>query len=325
VRFAVAVMLVAMCVSGADAGPAEDAVAEAQRRAAANDFPGAAAKYREAFAASSRPDLLCNVGVAYYKARDLPRAQRYLQHCLEIGTSLDREFIDSVKKVLDAVNSMLASGDYTPVDVLVQPPTASFTANTYYDEPFVGSRRVWFPYGDYKLTVHAEGYVDKIVEMKAENRTPVPARFSLDKAPVVETPPPGTGSGSGSETIAAEGSGSAVAEPRPIIVEPVRKSRMVPIIVTTASFVSVGAALACYSLAKSKALTAPDATSREQWQAIADGVHLRENLAWGFAGLAVVGAAVSGYLWYSATRTPSSHVEVAATKDGAAVSLSGRW
>jgi hypothetical protein len=318
-------MLVAMCVSSADAGPADDAVAEAQRRAAANDFPGAAAKYREAFTASSRPDLLCNVGVAYYKARDLPRAQRYLQHCLEIGTSLDKAFIDSVKKVLDAVDSMLASGDYTPVDVLVQPPTASFTVNTYYDEPFVGSRRVWFPYGDYKLTVHAEGYVDKVVEMKAENRTPVPARFSLEKAPVVETPPPGEGSGSA--TVSAEGSGSATAQPLPISAtpQPVRKSRMVPIIVTTASFVSVGAALACYSLAKSKALTAPDAESREEWQDIADGVHLRENLAWGFAGLAVVGAAVSGYLWYNATRTPSSHVELTATKDGAAVSLSGRW
>ncbi|HUS28035.1 MAG TPA: hypothetical protein VMZ53_05985 [Kofleriaceae bacterium] len=320
-RGAAAVMLVAMCVSRGDADPADDAVAEAQRKAAANDFPGAAAKYREAFAAAPRPDLLCNVGVAYYKARDLPRAQRYLAHCLEIGTSLDRPFIDSVKKVLDAVNDMLTRGDYTPVDVLVQPTTASFTANAVYDEAFVGSRRVWFPFGEYKLTVHAEGHVDTIVEVNAETRTPVAARVTLERAPVVEKPPAGSGSGS---AIASEGS-PVEAPPPAILINPIRKNRVVPIVVTTASFVAVGAALACYSLAKAKALTAPDAQSMEEWQDIADGVHLRENIAWGFAGLAVAGAAVSGYLWYRVTRTETSHLEVTSNGDGATFVLTGRW
>jgi hypothetical protein len=63
----------------------------------------------------------------------------------------------------------------------------------------------------------------------------------------------------------------------------------------------------------------------EEWQDIADGARLRQKLSWGFAGLAVVGTAVSGYLWYSVTRTPRSHVEVTPTRDGATVSLSGRW
>jgi hypothetical protein len=314
-----------MCVSRAHADPADDAVAEAQRRAAANDFLGAATKYREAFSVSPRPDLLCNVGVAYYKARDLPHAQRYLAHCLEIGTSLDRAFIDSVKKVLDAVNEKLVAGDFTPVDVLVQPATASFAVGTFYDEPFVGSRRVWFPYGVYILTFHAEGHVDKIVEIKADAHTPVAARVTLDRAPVEPRPPVESGTGSGS------GSGSATVTPRPqdpprpIIINPIPKSRVPPIVATTATFFAAVAAVVLYTTAKNKANTAADAQTEPEWRDIADSVQLRERLAWGVGGLAVIGAVASGYLWYRATRGPDSHVEVTATGDGATVSLTGRW
>jgi hypothetical protein len=316
-------MLVAMCVSRAHADPADDAVAEAQRRAAANDFLGAATKYREAFAVSPRPDLLCNVGVAYYKARDLPHAQRYLAHCLEIGTSLDRAFIDSVKKVLDAVNEKLVAGDFTPVDVLVQPATATFAVGTFYDEPFVGSRRVWFPYGVYALTFHAEGHVDKLLEIKADAHAPVAARVTLDRTPVEPPPPIATGSGAGS--------GSAVVTPRPqdpprpIIINPIPKSRVPPIVATTATFFAAVAAVVLYTQAKNKADTAADAQTMDEWRDIADSVQLRERLAWGVGGLAVIGAVASGYLWYRATRGPESHVQVTATGDGATVSLTGRW
>ena len=317
-RVAIAVMLVAMCVSRTDADPADDAVAEAQRRAAANDFVGAAAKYREAFAASPRADLLCNVGVAYYKARDLPHAQRYLAHCLEIGTTLDRAFIDSVKNVLSAVEEKLVTGDFTPVDVLVQPQTASFTTTTFYDEPFVGSRRVWFPYGAYQLTFHAEGHVDQMVEVTAASHAAITARVTLERAPIVEpTAPVGPGSGSGSPVTTQPHN--------PIIVEPVPKSRVLPIVVTTATFVAFAATVVLYTTAKNEAKTAADATTMGQWQDIADSVHLREKLAWGIGGMAVVGVALSAYLWVRVTRTQTSHVEVAASGDGATVSLSGRW
>ncbi|HEX5061818.1 MAG TPA: hypothetical protein VFV99_20765, partial [Kofleriaceae bacterium] len=155
----VILLAVAAMQAFADGGAADRAAAEAQTRAANSDFIGAAAKYREAFKAEPRPDLMCNVGVAYYKAKDLPRAQRYLDQCLSIGTSLDRAFIDNVKKVLAAVETKLAAGNFTPVDLLVQPPaaTTNVEGGVPFDEPLLGSRRVWFPFGKYKLTVHAEG------------------------------------------------------------------------------------------------------------------------------------------------------------------------
>ena len=153
----------------ADGGAADRAVTEAQTRAANNDFVGAAAKYREAFKADPRPELMCNVGVAYYKAKDLPKAQRYLDHCLSIGTSLDRAFIDNVKKVLAAVEQTLGTGNFTPIDLLVQPSNSTTTIDGggIFDEPILGSRRVWVPFGTYKLTVHAEGHVDQILDVTA--------------------------------------------------------------------------------------------------------------------------------------------------------------
>jgi hypothetical protein len=128
-----------------------DTVADAQALATAGDFIGAALKYREAFAASPRAELICNVGVAYYKAKDLPRAHRYLEQCLAVGTSLDATFFTNVKSVVVAVEQRLGSGDFKPINVVVQPPTATTTieGGIPYDEPFVGSRRVWFPFGRY--------------------------------------------------------------------------------------------------------------------------------------------------------------------------------
>jgi hypothetical protein len=98
-----------------------------------------------------------------------------------------------------------------------------------------------------------------------------------------------------------------------------------PIVATTATFFAAVAAVVLYTTAKNKANTAADAQTEPEWRDIADSVQLRERLAWGVGGLAVIGAVASGYLWYRATRGPDSHVEVTATGDGATVSLTGRW
>src|SRR5215470_17873339 len=84
----------------ADPRTADQAAAEADARARAKDYLGAAAKFREAYAADPRPDLICNVGVAYHKAQELPRAQLFLSRCLERGSALDSAFIDVVRATL---------------------------------------------------------------------------------------------------------------------------------------------------------------------------------------------------------------------------------
>jgi len=322
-RIAGVIVLAAAAYAFADSSTAERAVAEAQTRAANNDFVGAAAKYREAFKADPRPDLMCNVGVAYYKAKDLPKAQRYLDQCLSIGTSLDRAFIDKVKAVLVAVESALAAGNFTPVDLLVQPPAATTSIEGVFDEPILGSRRVWVPFGKYKLTVHAEGHVDEVIDVDAKDRTAIPARFTLEPAP----PPIETGSGSaqgsgsGSDASAA-GSGSAIAAPQPP--PPPRKPSLVPPIVATAASVGLGVVgVGLFVNALDYADQAGKANTRPKYDDLVETARSRQHLSWVFGGVAGVGAVVSGILWYRYASAP--HVEVLPTASGGAITLSGRW
>lgn len=315
----------------ADSGAANRAAAEAQTRAANSDFTGAAAKYREAFTAEPRPDLMCNVGVAYYKAKDLPRAQRYLEQCLSIGTSLDRAFIDNVKKVLAAVESTLGTGSFTPVDLFVQPPTATIAVagGTVFDEPIVGSRRVWFPFGSYKLTVHADGYVDRVVEVEAKDRKPIASSVALQRAPAVD-PNATAGSAAGADSGSAQGSaagsgagpGSAIVEPpaAPVLA---KRSLAPPIAATAVSFGLGGVALGFFLAARSSAQDAGEATTRTRYNELRDEARDHQHVSWAFAGGAAVAAVVSGVLWLRYTNPP--RVEVQASGSGAAVTLGGRW
>lgn len=286
VRIAVALIIVAAAWR-ADADP----VSEAQARAAQNDFVGAAQKYREAFAASPQPDLLCNVGVAYYKAKDLPRAQRYLAQCLEIGTSLDAKFIANVKEVLGAVEQKLSAAEYTPVDLFVQPAHASIAIDgNALEEPVVGSRRVWVPFGRYRLTVHAEGHVDRVIEIEAKDRTAIRASVALERAKLVVTKP-----------LLQPEQPDAVASP---IVTPQPRSKLVPVVATSATVGFAGGAVAAWLLARRKADDAGRANAEQDvgaYDAAADAAHRRQYIAWGLGGLAVVGGIASGYLWYRAS------------------------
>lgn len=316
--------------ASADSGAADRAAAEARTRAANNDFVGAAAKYREAFKAEPRPELMCNVGVAYYKAKDLPRAQRYLDQCLSIGTSLDRAFIDNVKKVLGHVESTLAAGTFTPVDLLVQPTAATTTVEggLPFDEPILGSRRVWFPFGRYRLTVHAEGHVDRVIEIDAKDRTAVPARASLAIAPVAET---GSGTGSAEpvpepepvkEPVAA-GSGSAAVEAMPAPRVRATRSIVPPIAATAASSIAGIVALGYFVAARDSADQAGKTDDRGSYDKLVDEAHDRQRMSWLLGGVAGVGAIASAVLWYRYASPP--RVEVQASGTGAGVTFSGRW
>lgn len=323
-------VLAASTLAFADRDGAERAIAEAKARAANSDFLGAAAKYREAHAAEPRPDLMCNVGVAYYKAKDLPRAQRYLEQCLAIGTSLDRAFIDNVKKVVAAVESTLAAGNFTPVDLFVQPSTATTTVEggIVFDEPIVGSRRVWFPFGNYRLVVHATGHVDRVLDIAATDRKPITASVALERAPaetgratdtgpVTETTPDSGTFKAGADTTITE-------RPLPPPPPPERRRSMVaPIVATAAAAGAGGAALGFFLAARGSADDAGKATDMVRYNELRDQAIDHQHISWGFAAAAGAAAIVSGVLWYRYASVP--RVEVQASGSGAALSLSGRW
>lgn len=314
--------------ASADPAGADRAAADAQVRADAGDFFGAAAKYREAFREQPRPDLMCNVGVAYYKAKDLPRAQRYLDQCLRIGASLDAGFITNVRKVLTAVEQKLASGKFTPIDLAIQPDTAASTLDGgVHDEAIVGSRRVWVPFGSYTLVVHAEGFVDEKQPIVADNTKPRSISVKLLPASSTtvtsDTSDGATRSGAGSGQTGSEPSSSrsGAAPPAPA---PPRRSLVAPIVASAASGAFGGLALGFYLSARNTGADAEKATSGDNYEALSDTARDRQHVSWVIGGAAGVAAIVAVVLWYRATRSPAQ-VDVSATGSSASASLTLRW
>lgn len=303
----VAVIALAPQRSDADPAAAEALEREAQSRAASGDLTGAAAKFREAHREHPRPDLICNVGVAYYKAEDLPRAHRYLDQCVATGGSLDREFITNVKTVLTAVEDTLTNADFKPLNFIVQPASATVTfASGPHDEALVGSRQVWVPFGTYRVTIHSEGFTDQVLEIDANTRTRGDFSVKLEPAAAkVDTK-----------------------EPEPLPPGPERspegRNYVAPIIASAAAGAFGGLALGFYLSARSNARKANETLDRTVYEESSDTATSRQTIAIIAVGAASVTAVVAGYLWYRAA-TSKTRVEVSATASSASLSLVGRF
>ncbi len=297
---------------------------EAAKLAAANQMVAAAAKFREAYASDPRPEYVCNVGVAYLKAPDLPRAQRYLSDCTQLGASLSKDFLASVRKVMETVEAKLVAGNYTPVDLFVEPVQATILVEgaVPFDEPIVGSRRAWFPYGSYKLVVHAEGYTDKVVELAAKDHAAVRLATKLDRpteAPPFEKPPiekppnerPPIGQLPGEKPIAPPPEGPP--------------SKLPAITATAGTGVAAVAGVVLFVMAKNKRDKANETTVEMGFDQLEQDMESRLLGARIAGGVAIVGAGVSAYLWYRATRSTSTTLEVQATGSGAAMVFGGRF
>lgn len=282
--------------------PADDAHA----LAAKGDYLAAAAKFRAAFEADPRPELMCNVGVAYNKARDLPRAHRYLTQCLTIGTALDRTFLDGVKAVVADLETKLHAGEYTPVDLVVSPPHATIevAGGAVFDEPLVGSRRVWFPFGGYTLTIRAEGYVDQTLALAATSHDATPGRVVLERAAVV-TPTP-------------------ITAPPPIGSSHVARSKTPAVVIAVASGVLAISAGGMYLMARKRIDQAEDELERPAFNDRVDAAHTWRFTSVVTLGVAGAGGLMSVLLWRRASR-PIPQIEVDATGGGASVSIRGAW
>lgn len=248
----------------------------------------AAAAFRTAYTADPRPQLICNAGVAYYKASDLPRAAYYLEQCRAVGGQLDAAFLDNVDKVLAAVRQVLGARDFTPVTIIADPATASVAiANGPIDEPIVGAHTVWLPFGNYRVHVHEDGYVDRDEPVSAADHTPITMPIKL--APrAVEPPKPEPPAPQSSAPPARVH--SAPATPR-------ARSR-VPAIAATAGTVALGAlAGVAYLHAVDLNDQADKTHDYTTYKSLRTSTLDYKHLSWAVGGLAGAGAIVSGLLW----------------------------
>jgi hypothetical protein len=290
--------MLAASTGRADSGSADRIAAEANARAAAKDYLGAAAKFREAYAADPRPDFICNVGVAYYKAQEVTSAQLFLGRCLERGSSLGGKFMQDVRTALAKLETTLKSGSYTPVDIIVEPRFATVSVSSFAaDETFDGGRTVWVRFGTYSVTVRAEGYVERTVSIEATDRAIVPVRVALVKQPAERVHPepalPRAGSAAGTAGTARS-------------VEPASPSLAPPIVTSIATIGLAGWAVYATIVAHDHADHAGFALRGDAYQTEVDAAR-RWNRIFGIdLALTGVAAIASGYLWYRATNHPRS-------------------
>ncbi len=290
--------------------------ATAEAHAKAGNYLAAATAYREAYGVSSDVRYLCNVGVAYHRAPDLARAQIYLTECVVRGSSLDAKFVSTVRRTLDQVEAELRKGDFTPVDISVEPANAVVSFDQFAPgETFVGARVFWVPFGSHVVTVVAEGHTSQTRTVDAQSHTPQAVRVELARAEPIVTPPD-------RPAAPALGPASLVPPSEPSVDRTRAPSLAPPVIATAATAALTVGAVVAYLTARSLAgdvdATAPQAV----YDAQVEAARSRQHLSWGLGAAAGVGAVVSGYLWY---RRSTTRVEVTPSSGGAMVSLGGTW
>lgn len=318
--------VVAACAArGAHADPAtaNRLAGEADGLARAKDYLGAAAKFREAYAADPRPDLICNVGVAYHKAQELPRAQLFLSRCLERGSALGGSFIDVVRATMSRLEASLKAGKFTPVDVVVEPRFASVAIDAFAaDEAFEGGRTVWLGFGTYHVTVRADGYTPQTVEVVAKDRAVMALRIALEREVVqpIREPDPVDRSTTGTIIAPAPGPTPEPERPNPA---PRRPSLVLPIATAAGAVAVASLAVVARLKAGDHADHARFALDGDSYQTEADATR-QWNTLFG-VGLAVAGASAiaSGYFWYRVAAAPSARVEV--SQRGASITVAGHF
>lgn len=294
-------MITAMEGRGA-ADPTKPDTAEAEATALANagDFRAAAAKFAEAFKADpSRAELFCNIGISYYKARDLPRAHLLLGRCLE-RSAMDPAFVETVRGALASVEAALRAGGHATVTLNAQPSATSVAIVEFgLDEAFVGTRVVWLPFGTYHFRGHAEGLRDVTVEVVIATPEHQTVTLAMQRDPIKPKPPLQT----------------KRASPR---------SKIPAIATSGATAVALVAAAIGVREAHASADLAAAALDRAAYDADAHAV-TKWNTVFAIGGsLAIVGAGVTGLLWYRALAAPT-RVEVTPGRGGVSLSVVGRF
>jgi hypothetical protein len=271
--------------------------ADANALAARGDFAGAAAKFEDANAMSPRIELLCNIGVAYDKAKDLPRAHRFLSECVQHGATLDAKFIGAVRETLAGIDKELHVGSYAEVDVRVDPADAVLVVSAWGErEKLTGSQQLWLAFGTYHLSAHAAGYRDEQRDVTVSSASVPPVEIHL-VADRVTAPP--------------------------MHDEPTAHASRTPVYVGAAvTGVAALATLATYFETRSKInAVEPDESNPKIYDGERDTArHWRDGF-YASAAITVVAAGMTGYLWHRS----STELTIAPTGTGATAMLVGRF
>lgn len=294
----------------ADPATADKLAGEAEVLAKAGRFGEAAERFRDAWRNDPlRPTLLCNIGIAYYKAKDLVRAHLLLGQCLE-QSSLDPKIGDGVLKARASAEAVLRAGGHTPVRVVIDPSATSISIlELGNDEAFVGSRVVWLPFGTYHVRAHAEGYVDKTLTVAPAGPEAMALTIALDR---VKLEPP---------AVTAQ-----VATERPIErpIAPIAPSRpgvALPIVASVVTAAALGVAIVARAQAgktADRAATALDPATVDDDRSATDRWNTTFIVG---TAVAVVGAVASVWVWHRALA--ASRVEVSST--GVSVGYTARF
>jgi len=180
--------------------------------------------------------------------------------------------------------------------------SVAVTGGVPFDEPIVGWRRVWFPAGHYTLVVHAEGFADQPTDLDLQGHAAATFRIVLQRAPVVEVP---SGSdvgsagsadaGSASEGSASTtGSGSAAIVPTPPAI--LGHRWRTPAIATAITGVTAGLSVTFWAIARSRASSAGKQADPTLYGDDAHAAVAWQHASWVTAGVAGIGAIISGYL-----------------------------
>ena len=294
---------ITLALSATAYADAKQLVAEAEALIASGDLLGAAAKFRAAYKEEPVPEHICNSGVAYHRAQDLPRSHRYLNQCVTMGSSLDPTYRENLRKVVDSVEAKLVAGDFTPIDLSLDPATAiaTFDGGKPFDDEIVGGGRIWVPYGAYKLVARADGYIDKPVDVTANSDAAMPLRVTLEKKAVVVPPEP------------------PPVQPTRWLVDAPQPSKVPGFVLSGATVALAITGIVFYVKADNltKKAESPE-NDRARYDELHADAHTKQRYAWLFGGLAGATAIAAGVVWWRIIRAPK-RIEVSATTSGVAV------
>ncbi len=298
VRSIIVVGVTIAAVSRAAAGPREDALALAQQateRAAAGDLAGAVTLFKRAYGTDARAEYQCNIGAAYFKLHDLPRAHAFLTVCLARAGALKPEAAASFREVLTFVDGELRGGGYAAVDVTVDPPAALVRPALFADdETFAAPHTFWLPLGKHDIVATATGFQRGSRQVDLTRNERVPLRLQLEPTP--PPPPP--------ERIPGSRRPAAIA------------------LISAVGFLAIGVTF--HVLAASTRDDLSRLPAGPDYDDTHDRFALQRGVAIGGYALAAVGTGVGIYLWRRAAR--GTLVPAAAVgADGAAITLSGRF
>ncbi len=304
---------------------------EAGAKAKAGDFAAAAALFRRAYARDPRVEYLCNVGVAHHRAADLPRAEQSLSECLARGAAIDAAFLDAAGKALADVRARLRRGRFAPLEIVVSPRDAEVEVSAFApDPPLIGPRTVWVPVGATTLTVRAAGHVSKTVPVAVDKAGPRRVEVVLEpepRAPADPADPTGptgpTGptdpTGPTGPTDPTDPTGPSGPDPgRGARPDPVRLDPPTPrspsrrwIAGATGTAVVGAASVASYLYARALAGDISGLEGPADYDAEVASARRFQRGAWVGAGLTVVGAGVTTWLWTRRHRGAGRTTEVA--------------